>query len=86
MYMTNRGCKLASVVNVVMVVVWGCSVAVAQPMDAASPTEKMNLWKQVNLPEDGGMFPCLGDLTNNGQVDFLLYRQEGYPDFSCVVN
>lgn len=76
MDMASRGRELANVVNVMMmVVVWCGSVAVVPPINAAAPTEKMNLWKQVNLPEDGGMFPCLGDLTNNGQVDFFLYRQ-----------
>ncbi len=35
----------------------------------------MRLWKEIDIAAYSGTFPCLGDLDNDGQVDFLLYRQ-----------
>jgi hypothetical protein len=36
---------------------------------------QMKLWKEVDISAFSGTFPCLGDLDNDGRVDFLLYRQ-----------
>ncbi|MBN2024510.1 MAG: hypothetical protein JW809_17150 [Pirellulales bacterium] len=39
------------------------------------PAPSMRLVRELDLGEYPGTFPCLGDLDNDGQVDFLLYRQ-----------
>lgn len=36
---------------------------------------EMKLWKEIDISDFSGTFPCLGDLDNDGRVDFLLYRQ-----------
>lgn len=36
---------------------------------------QMKLCKAIDISSFRGTFPCLGDLDNDGQVDFLLYRQ-----------
>jgi hypothetical protein len=35
----------------------------------------MALWKEIDITAHSGTFPCLGDLNDDGKVDFLLYRQ-----------
>ncbi len=35
----------------------------------------MKLWREVDIAAYRGVFPCLGDLNNDGKMDFLLYRQ-----------
>lgn len=49
------------------------------PLQAASDgpekPEQMKLWKEIDIAAYSGTFPCLGDLDNDGRVDFLLYRQ-----------
>ena len=47
--------------------------------------EPMKLWREVDLRGYAGMFPCLGDLDNDGQVDFLLYRQGPQTTPGCLV-
>ncbi len=42
---------------------------------AARPDTQMKLWRQIDLGDLQGTFPCPGDLDNDGRVDFLLYRQ-----------
>ncbi|MBN2376855.1 MAG: hypothetical protein JXD22_10655 [Sedimentisphaerales bacterium] len=37
--------------------------------------QQMKLWKQINISRYRGSFVCLGDLTGDGRVDFLLFRQ-----------
>jgi hypothetical protein len=39
------------------------------------PAPQMNLWKEIDVSQYQGSFPCLGDLDGDGRVDFLLYRQ-----------
>ncbi len=46
--------------------------------EQGEPTEaapQMKLHHAVELGDARGSFPCLGDLDNDGRVDFLLYRQ-----------
>lgn len=45
------------------------------PQTATNVPEKMKLWKEIDISNHSGTFPCLGDLDNDGQLDFLLYRQ-----------
>lgn len=46
----------------------------AQQESSATDTQ-MKLWKEIDISDYRGTFPCLGDLDNDGTVDFLLYRQ-----------
>jgi len=39
------------------------------------PAKQMKLWKEIDISQYKGSFPCLGDLDGDGRVDFLLYRQ-----------
>jgi hypothetical protein len=39
------------------------------------PVQQMNLWKEIDIRQYKGSFPCLGDLDGDGKVDLLLYRQ-----------
>lgn len=42
----------------------------------ASPqASPMKLWKKINIEAYKGSYICLGDLDNDKQVDFLLYRE-----------
>jgi hypothetical protein len=43
--------------------------------DIPDKPEQMTLWKEIDIAAYSGTFPCLGDLDNDGKVDFLLYRQ-----------
>jgi len=49
---------------------------------------RMRLWHQVNISSYKGTFVCLGDLTGDQQVDFLLYRQgpQTTPGFMAAVD
>ena len=53
-----------------------CTTALGQS-ESGSPENPrgMKLWKEINIAAWSGTFPCLGDLDNDGRVDFLLYRQ-----------
>ena len=42
---------------------------------ATDTVKEMKLWKEIDVSSYPGCFPCLGDLDNDGRVDFLLYRQ-----------
>lgn len=48
----------------------------------------MHLWHQVDIKSYKGSFLCLGDLTGDRQVDFLLYRQgaQTIPGFMAAVD
>jgi hypothetical protein len=48
----------------------------------------MKLWKKVNIKDYKGSYLCLGDLDNDKQVDFLLYRQGpmSTPGYLIAVN
>ncbi len=54
-------------------------VCVAAEEEAASSqlvnSQQMKLWKEVDVSGHAGCFVCLGDLNNDGRVDFLLCRQ-----------
>ncbi len=51
---------------------------------AELPTE-MKLWKEIDISDWSGTFPCFGDLDNDGRVDFLLYRQGPFTTPGCLV-
>lgn len=38
-------------------------------------SQQMKLWSEVDVSRYAGCFVCLGDLDNDGRVDFLLCRQ-----------
>ena len=40
-----------------------------------APARQMRFWHKVDTTPYQGTFVCLGDLTNDGRVDFLLYRE-----------
>jgi hypothetical protein len=48
----------------------------------------MKLWKEIDTAAYRGTFPCLGDLTGDGQVDFVLYRQgpQTTPGYLVAIN
>ena len=48
----------------------------------------MQLWHKIDIASYGGSFVCLGDLTGDRQVDFLLYRQgpQTTPGFIVAVD
>ena len=52
------------------------------------PAEQTNLWKEIDLGQRKGSFPCLGDLDDDGKVDFLLYRQgpQTTPGYMVALN
>lgn len=45
------------------------------PEKTADAPGKMKLWREIDISDFSGTFPCLGDLDNDGRVDFVLYRQ-----------
>ncbi len=58
----------------------GCTLlafdAPARAQDAgAAPIPTMKPWACVDLERYPGMYPCPGDLNDDGRLDFLLYRQ-----------
>jgi hypothetical protein len=61
------------------------AIVVAVP---GKPAETMKLWKEIDLGQHQGSFPCLGDLDGNGKVDFLLYRQgpQTTPGYMVALN
>lgn len=40
---------------------------------AAPSSSGIHLWKRIELGENKGMYPTLGDLNNDGRVDFVLH-------------
>jgi hypothetical protein len=68
----------------ILTMIFGVSTAV-QPIGTAAEGEtngeqlvnsgQMKLWKEVDVSKHAGCFVCLGDLDNDGRVDFLLCRQ-----------
>jgi len=50
--------------------------------------EQMQLWHTVDIAAYQGTFVCLGDLTGDGRVDFLLYREgpQTTPGFMVAMN
>jgi len=48
----------------------------------------MQLWHKVDITSYEGTFVCLGDLTGDGQVDFLLFREgpQTTPGFLAAVD
>ena len=58
----------------------GATASGAETKDATAQTAagvegQMKLWKEIDIAPYKTTFPCLGDLDNDGRVDFLLYRQ-----------
>ncbi len=51
------------------------AVGAAAPASPVPEHRQMKLWKEIDLTAYPGMFPCPGDLNNDGRLDFLLYRQ-----------
>ncbi len=54
------------------------SGAVAEEQAAGKRSDRpaeMKLWKEIGVDDFPGCFVCLGDLDDDGRVDFLLYRQ-----------
>jgi len=53
------------------------SLLLVVPAQAASAqqTRPMRLWRQIDIGTCKGSFICPGDLNNDRQLDFLLYRQ-----------
>jgi hypothetical protein len=49
---------------------------------------QMQLWHKVDIARYKGSFVCLGDLTGDQRVDFLLYREgpQTTPSFMAAVN
>lgn len=52
-----------------------CPAAFGQSEQPSTGGRQMRLWKEINITAFRGTFPCLGDLSGDGQIDFLLYRQ-----------
>ncbi len=56
-----------------------CRAPVARAAEAGQTVRadgsQMKLWREVDISSYAGTFPCLGDLDNDGKLDFLLYRQ-----------
>lgn len=54
----------------------------------AHAIEQMKLWHKVDITSYKGTFVCLGDLTGDGRVDFLLYREgpQTTPGFMAAVD
>ena len=41
----------------------------------AAESSAMQLWRRIGIARYKGSFLCLGDLTGDRRVDFLLYRE-----------
>lgn len=56
--------------------------------DPGKPSIEMKLWREIDVSRYQGSFPCLGDLDNDGRVDFLLYRQgpQTTPGYLAAIN
>jgi hypothetical protein len=50
-------------------------VIMVSALGSQRASAEMKLWKEIDISDFSGTFPCLGDLDNDGRVDFLLYRQ-----------
>ncbi len=63
-------------------------IALVQICVNANAIEQMQLWHKVDITSYTGTFVCLGDLTGDGQVDFLLYREgpQTTPGFMTAVD
>lgn len=74
-------------VTTVALMLAGRSVA-ADEAGSVKPTQQMKLWKEIDLGQHKGSFPCLGDLDGDGKVDFLLYRQgpQTTPGYMIALN
>lgn len=51
----------------------GRNLVVSEPTYLGT-TAGMRLYKEIDISEYGGGYLCLGDLDNDGQVDYLLYK------------
>ena len=89
---TRRGFSTALILA--MTVATGATLMlVRQPTIAAEakpgkPAEQMRLWREIDLGQYQGSFPCLGDLDGDGRVDFLLYREgpQSTPGYMVALN
>jgi hypothetical protein len=72
---------MRSLLPILLVELLAAAVQPAEP-------EQMKLWKEIDIAAYSGTFPCLGDLNNDGRVDFLLYRQgpQTTPGFLVAVD
>lgn len=70
--------------SLALLTVLGSKAATAQQPD----TRRTNLWHKVDIASHKGSFVCLGDLTGNRRVDFLLYREgpQTVPGFMAAVD
>ena len=50
-------------------------VALVPQIGPAQSARHMRLWRQIDLAAHCGTFICPGDLNNDGQLDFVLYKQ-----------
>jgi hypothetical protein len=58
--------------KVLLFILLGLSTGLAGDVAIAG---QMRLWHSVDIASYQGTFVCLGDLTGDGRVDFLLYRE-----------
>lgn len=78
--MADRVIAAAAVTVGLLAALHGDSVRAARQEEtdrqkSSSTGTQMKLWKEIDISSYQGTFPCLGDLDNDGKVDFLLYRQ-----------
>lgn len=78
----ERSCRglSASWIPVVTTALMAAPMLAGEALDAdearlGESFTQMNLWKEIDVSQYQGSFPCLGDLDGDGKVDFLLYRQ-----------
>ncbi len=69
-------CRFWMAVTAVVTVLSCRWAALGQAVDGyRGGSAEMKLWKEVDISGWSGSFPSLGDLNNDGRVDFLVYRQ-----------
>lgn len=81
-------CRCWLLATTVVMAAFCHATALGQAMEGTNTPARMKPWKEIDISEWSGTFPCFGDLDNDGRVDFLLYRQgpQTTPGYLVAVN
>ncbi len=66
---------LAATAALIAILLLVGEATIADEVRPGQSVQQMKLWKEIDISQYKGSFPCLGDLDGDGKVDLLLYRQ-----------